>query len=383
MAGKGGKSQFSARHAFKVLCPESLVSSVIGPRGTTKDELQAETGCKIVVSNREEFYPGTRLRMLIIYGDSPQGLIQVLERIVHNVGQCAEKEQESPHFNPLESEFSGKEAGEFMLRAAIPTKASGAIIGPKGVNIQAIRNEFNARVFIEKSIEQGHQAIKLVASLDNMRHALLRINEAVQEEARTSELFRDWSSIRSFGEPGTGLQESAGVPHKGSDYGKGSGKPPKGGGKRRERSRSPRRDGGQHSMFKALATALADFPEGTLEEEFVLQCDLPRAKVSALIGKSGDHVRSVRKETRTRVNFDEAPGQDTQTMTIKGRMMDVYRAHSMMMRRYHDEDKEVQQVEVEKAAKVQGLQAQLADIQKQLAMVASAGGKGKGGKGKR
>jgi len=358
------------RHAFKVLCPDGLVSSVIGPGGRKKDELQAETGCKMVLSNREEFYPGTRLRVLIIYGDNMQGMVACLERMVQNVGECALEEQRRPGFNMQESDYFGKEAGEFMLRAAIPTKASGAIIGPRGVNIQAIRDEFNARVFIEKTVEEGHQVLKLVAALDNMRHAIIRINEGVQEDSHT-DAFREWAAVRTFSSDTAGaawnLQEGKGE--------KGGGKA-KGGGKR-ERSRSRGRgeaNSGQRAM-EVLADATHDFPDGVLEEMFTLTCDLPRGKVTALIGPKGEHVRHVRKLTNTNIRFDEAAGQDTQTMWIKGKMLDCYRAHSLMMRRYHEDDRDKDAVDQQKTAHVQGLQAQLAEIQKQLAMV----GTGKGG----
>lgn len=392
MSGKGGKGG-AGRHVFKVLCPEALVSSVIGPRGTTKEELQAETGCKLIVSNRDDFYPGTRLRMLVIYCDNPSGIVSALERIVQNIGHCAEKEQLDPHaVRGNESDFLGKEPGECVLRAAIPTKASGAIIGSKGANIQAIREEFNARVFIDRGIEQGHQVLRLVATLENMRMVALRINDCVQEECQT-DAFREWAALRSFsGVSGGGYHEKGGGHHeKGGGYdsgkgaehqhwGKGGGRQEsRGGGRPRSRSRGRRDSAGSQRMgaMQALAAAIADFPEGGLDEEQHVTCDLPRDKVSALIGKSGEHVRSVRKDTNTNIHFDEAKGSETQTMTIKGRLMDVYRAHALMMRKYHESDAE-RQAEAVTSAHVSDLQAQLADLQKQLTAVAKGTGKGSG-----
>lgn len=401
MAGKGGKGALG-RHAFKVLCPESLVSNLIGPRGATKDELQAETGCRLVFSHREEFYPGTKLQVLIIYSDQPQGIIACLDRVVGALPECVQQEQMN-HGDP--QEFLGKEPGEYMLRAAIPTKASGAIIGPKGVNIQALREEFHARVFIDKGIWQGHQVVKVVAGLENMRHTIVRISEAVQEDFAT-DVFREWAAVRSF--PGDGeagiVQES----HKGGPPGELS--LGKGGGKPRfavKREREPDAPAeGRDAFLQVLAETLAEFPDGVLEEAYEMTCDLPRAKVSALIGKSGDHVRSVRKVTGTNVRFDEAPGQDTQTMHIKGRLMDTWRAHAMMMRRYHVDDLEPKRKPLEsdprrhyegereepeqkrpnhggdQSGKIQGLQAQLDELQKQLALVVGNTGKGSGKKGK-
>jgi len=333
--------------------------------------------------------------VLMIYSDLHQAIVACLERVVSHLPRCAEKEQTTPGGEP--QEFLGKEPGEFMLRAVIPVKASGAIIGPKGVNIQALREEFQSRVFIDKGVRQGHQVVKIVAALENMRHTLLRVNEVVQEDC-TSDVYREWAAVQVF----TGMFGEA-LPPQPEDLGLG-----KGGGKPRgsvKRERVPVEGRVSDQFLQVLAETLLEFPDGMLEDPYEMTCDLPRAKVSALIGKSGDHVRSVRKTTGTNVRFDESPGQDTQTMHIKGRLIDIWRAHAMMMRRYHVDDLEPKRKPLEtdprrhyegeeqwsghsshssgNNAHIEGLQAQLDEIQKQLALVkGGGGGKGSGKKGK-
>eukprot|EP00429_Kryptoperidinium_foliaceum_P102937 CAMPEP_0176254354 /NCGR_PEP_ID=MMETSP0121_2-20121125/36489_1 /TAXON_ID=160619 /ORGANISM="Kryptoperidinium foliaceum, Strain CCMP 1326" /LENGTH=193 /DNA_ID=CAMNT_0017594161 /DNA_START=44 /DNA_END=621 /DNA_ORIENTATION=+ len=193
MAGKGSRS---GRHAFKVLCPEPLVSSIMGARGATKDAIQAETGTKLVVSNRDEHFPGTRFRVLVIYSDEATGVLGALDRIVNHIAECAESEKVKPppsFVDTKEGEFLGREPGEVVMRALIPVRASGAIIGAKGANIQAIRDEYQAKVFIDKNNTQGHQVLRLIAQVENLRSVLVRINDCLQEEAHT-EAFQEWAA---------------------------------------------------------------------------------------------------------------------------------------------------------------------------------------------
>jgi len=423
MAGKGGRM---GRYAFKLLCPEPLVSSVMGSRGATKDAIQAETGSRLVVSNRDEYFPSTRFRVLVVYSDEASGVLGALDRIVNHVAECAELEQVKQ--DGKESDFLGKEPGEVVIRALIPVKASGAIIGPKGSNIQALRDDNQAKIFIDKNNVQGHQVIKLISGVDSLRSVLVRLNDCVQAEAHT-EAFQEWAAVRNFGS-GHGPADGG---HRGSDrhhedrgrddHRSGRGERRRSRSRRRRsrsrggggRGHSDRHDGGfgmpppqQHHepLLMGLARGLAAFPEGSLQLEYVITCDLPTSKVSALIGKRGEHITFVRRTTQTQVHFDEAAGgtdNPMQQMSIKGPLAQVYRAHALMMRRYHESELSAPggpapsspPAAVAAVPDVSSLQNHIADLQKQLEMVRAqqsggsllypnrgGGGGGGGGKGK-
>lgn len=416
------------RHAFKILCPELLVSSIMGPRGAIKDHIQEETGCKLVISNRDEHYPGTRLRILVIYGDEPDRILAALDRVVDHVLDCTEKERANPtHRSIEESDFLGKESSECVLRVAIPDKTSGAIIGPRGSNVQAIRAECQAKVFIEKNHELGHQLLKLIAPADGLRSALVRINQFVQDEARSAS-FEEWANVRSFGRDETrdrrddGAERETGRPR---DRDRDRSPRPRSRSRDRERDRygMPARAHGHRddrewregpadrdrrghaeedrwqgrsgrpdvaapresalntdALVGALAATASSFGKGVFNTEYTITCDMPSAKVSVLIGTKGDHIKGVRRSTGTRIHFEEIPsnGERQQTMLIHGPLLSVYRAHTLMMRKYHDDELEFKHSR--SGTGVEGLQEQLAGIQKQLEQV--QGGKGKGhGKG--
>jgi len=381
------------RHVFKILCPESLITSVMGPRGATKDQIQEETSCKLVFSNRDEYFPGTHYRTLCIYSDEPEAIVSVLDRVVDRLVECGEHERLSSRG---EGDFRGKESGEYVVRALISGKMSGAVIGTKGSNVQAIRHENNARVFIEKPQYNGHQMMRVIAVPEGLRTALARINECIQTETDNDD-FSQWASIRSFSDEDCGSGKAKG----GKSSGKGSSRGSSGG--RAERSRHEERDsqwqqpqhwdssnGGWHewdggydaeadtpasdidpSIVQALAATVMEFPPGTIEQECTLTCEMPVQKVPYMLGKTGEHVQLVGETTGARIHFEEPQSADDeqQTLVIHGPLLRAYQAHALMMKRYHEAEAEA--TAEPEAPSVQQLQQQLADLQEQLAKVQS------------
>lgn len=323
----------NAKHAFKVLCPESLISALLGPKGSVKDQIQAECHCKLIFSNRDSFFPSTRLRVLVIYAEEPEMIMRTLDAVVDRLEECAAMEASSPAPHTAvagEPDFLGKDPGEVMLRCAVSIKASGAIIGPKGANVQAVREECGCRLWIEKSAVQGHQLLKLTAHAQNLRTALMKINDRVQDES-TSHGFWDWANVINF-------DDQAPQPFSGS------------GPRRRSRSREVRRppppasgpaqEAHQiESNLQAIAQTLTCLPESALDLEYALFCELPPNKATALIGVKGEYIKYVRTHTGCSVRFEEQRTETgMQKLVIRGPILSVYRAHTLMMRRYHEDE---------------------------------------------
>lgn len=55
------------KHAFKVLITDSLAAGLLGTHGSVKDDIQKETGARLVFSNRNDYFPDTKYRVLGIY----------------------------------------------------------------------------------------------------------------------------------------------------------------------------------------------------------------------------------------------------------------------------------------------------------------------------
>jgi len=142
------------------------------------------------------------------------------------------------------------------------------------------------------------------------------------------------------------------------------------------------------SMLQVLTATCTEFPDDTLAGHCSMYCELPSQKVTALIGKRGDHIKGVKRITGATIRFEEVQGSidGQQTMLIQGPAMRVYKAHALMMKKYHDDEMGPAATPAEtETPTVEKLQEQLEDLQRQMLLVqtkqASTKGKGKGKKG--
>ncbi|CAK9118729.1 unnamed protein product [Durusdinium trenchii] len=306
---------------------------------------------------------------------------------------------------------------------------SSAIIGPKGNNARAIREESACKVVIDSNVTSGHQQVKLIGEPRGLHLALQMVNRHIQDQFGTPG-YTDWSTIKSFDRSGNPIHCSPGelnfgradVRHDARGYDAHE---------ERERERTPRGpaapapgprgrvaipppsslttvtapDRGEvdSSLLTALVDTARTFPAGALEAEYTITCELPSDKVGLLIGKRGEDVQRIRKATGTYVHFDPVQdGADGQTLTIRGPMLKVYRAHALLMRRYHETTADVVQdtspavvPDRKEEQRVQDLEAQLQQLQRQMeevkqmrsstgppTMAPRAKGPGKGRKGR-
>lgn len=391
--GHGG----GRRYAFKVLCPDLLVISMLGLRGARKEQIQEETGCKIVISGRDEYFPGTRYRTLLALSDRPDALLAALERLVVMVVDCAAQETSPP--SGSESDFHGTERGQYVLRIAVTRSMSSAIIGPRGANVRGIREETGAKVVVDTAVSAGQQVAKVLGNLESLSAGLAAVNRIIQQDYGTAP-YEDWvsASIPSFGGPGheqrrerspRRLPPAPPVPRPPSapavippprkvslDEGDAPNSP-------EHFDADGHDDGVDQSLLQALGAVIPEFPPGTLDMEYTISCEFPKEKVSLLIGRKGENVQEIRKATGARIHFEPLQeGSDGQTLNIKGPLLQTYRAHALLMKKYHEcEPMEEEPVEeppppVEEpsdpgADRVKAIQEQLNALQKQLAEVAN------------
>lgn len=81
----------------EALIPDVFASSLLRDKGTLKDQLQEESGTRLVFSNKGDFFPDTQLRVLgvprpsleqidrlsdEVYSDVLEGITRVLELIL-------------------------------------------------------------------------------------------------------------------------------------------------------------------------------------------------------------------------------------------------------------------------------------------------------------
>ena len=62
--------------------PDNMIGAILGPGGATISELQSTTGARIIVSQRDEFLPGTENRILTISGAPMATQVNNVGRVV-------------------------------------------------------------------------------------------------------------------------------------------------------------------------------------------------------------------------------------------------------------------------------------------------------------
>jgi hypothetical protein len=65
---KRGRGGTGGAYLFKVLLPDNLIAHLIGHGGNSRKALEDETGAHVHFSGRDEFFPGTRLRTVVVSG---------------------------------------------------------------------------------------------------------------------------------------------------------------------------------------------------------------------------------------------------------------------------------------------------------------------------
>jgi len=213
------------RHAFKALCPDNLVATLIGTKGARRKQLEEESGAKVIMSGRDEYFPGSRCRILTITGDDRSQVLAMLERITGYLVECAAQEQEKGlGKGSKEDTLLGKEDGEYIFRLSLPHICSGGLIGTRGERIKRMREEVGAKVFIDNETQNGNQMVRIIGPQAVIALALDQVLEIIETEV-SPEMMADWVSS-----PMQGVDQKG----KGKDGGgKGKGKDKDGGGKGR------------------------------------------------------------------------------------------------------------------------------------------------------
>jgi len=429
-AGKAAGEQKGVprtRTAFKVLVTDNLAASILGARGAVKDEIQQETGTKIVFSNRGDYFPHTYFRVMAIYSDDPNNIMRAFEWILPRIVDAGEEERKNP---PKEGpELLGKEPGEYVFRFCVTKKMSSHIIGSGGVNIKQIRTETGAKVFIENDTQLGHRLCRVIGQPDQILPSLEMVSEYVNREAEDQDSFySSFANIVNFGQaeaegwtPPSEQQDfgddkgkgGKGKGGKGGSWG-GSGGHKGGGGGKWQDDNSWGGGGNAHVVVPpskpkqptgppptdwevgdeaeprecdpplgtvqeevdGLADVLGQMPPNTTQLQYSISCEMPHYQVIVLTANDSEYVRYVEEATGTNVSFDEGDGssgpEEGRAMTLVGQLLSVYAAHAMMMQKLRANEAEERAKSAELPEDPAVLKSRIAELQAQLARVTGA-----------
>jgi len=187
---KQGRTGKFGHFAFKVLCPETLVAKMMGNQGSIVHSIEEDTGCHLQFSPRGEYYPDTRLRVLVILAWGPQCIFEALTQVLEQVVQRADEEKPS---------IKGKATGDFidssgkiLFRCALSKAAAGAVIGSKGDRIRFLRESTGAMLDVARDVVDSHQLVTVGGTRDQLVSVLEALNTTVQEDAEAP-WFMEWA----------------------------------------------------------------------------------------------------------------------------------------------------------------------------------------------
>jgi len=325
--GRAAKApRMEYQFAFKVLGPDSLVSSVLGTKGAGIQDLQNQTNTKISISSREDKFPGTANRLILVRGHDQNSVDCVLQSIVNQVKELVSSGNIKSDEDKVEMSSA---KGDLKLRIVMPKAATSAMIGPKGATISRIRDSTQCRVRVEDTKigtgELAEQIVSLLGNVESISACLTQLNQLVQELS-TESYFQHWAHVRCNIDAVGGLSK-----------GKGKGKSREGGptltttvGARGMTLGKP--SGGQDTsnpLFNVRRSVPNELVQG---RTFAVQASLPVDSMSALIGKGGGHIKEILNQTGAKVTLrDENP--NTQ-VTIEGPLDSVLGGYCMVMKKY-------------------------------------------------
>eukprot|EP00928_Gymnodinium_smaydae_P088097 TRINITY_DN72240_c0_g1_i1.p1 TRINITY_DN72240_c0_g1~~TRINITY_DN72240_c0_g1_i1.p1 ORF type:complete len:420 (-),score=89.03 TRINITY_DN72240_c0_g1_i1:55-1230(-) len=365
-----------ARHAFKVLCTEPVTGGLLAKKDGRKEDIQQNSGSKLVFSNKGDYFPDSQWRVLAIYCDEMQGIMSALGMILDYTVDVAQDESHPDQ----RRELLGKEEGEYIFRLCITAQMAGQLIGTRGETVKKMREETGAKVFIDNDSVMGHRLVRVIGAPDKILRCLETINEYVQADAGNAD-FAEFASLVNFG-------EASGQHDAGGGGGRGYAAPVGGGGGGAGAAASSRCDGPPPQQRRRqdrlcegvlrLSEDIGRFPPGAADMAYSMQSHLPADKVGAVVGRGGEIVKAVERETGAKVTIDSEVIDGFRVMTVEGPLMQMYEAHARLMQhlqvaissqRYDAHQRAAPQMDAS------GLSAKISELQRQLDDIKSRGGR--------
>lgn len=342
-----GRGKLQMDCALKFLASESFSSAIIGKGGQVAAQIRESTGIKLKLTDRGEYYPGTKLRVITLQGDHEDDLNKAMRQIIVKLKECMDAGDVA---------CGADESLELQMLA--PKLAAGGVIGKGGANITAIREDSGARVKVHSShshvVTAGdvqEQVVSLNGSDRGVEIASAAVNKQVQLTNQES-WFAAWASDSATGgSHGRSGRDYGGDSSRNRDYGgesSRSGRYSRDDSRERGRhdsredkdyrrsSRDSGHQGGKDGqsliidVVKGLPSSVIQDPRG-----FALSCVVPNALVGGLIGKGGHGTKDVQSKTQTKITIRDIPDDlEMRTLNIQGPLANACAAYMLMMERY-------------------------------------------------
>uniref|UniRef100_A0A0X3P5Z4 K Homology domain-containing protein n=3 Tax=Schistocephalus solidus TaxID=70667 RepID=A0A0X3P5Z4_SCHSO len=166
---------------LKVLIPAIAAGGVIGKDGEAIERIQKQSGAKVKMSKRNDFYPGTLERVCLIIGP--------LEAVAATHFFVMERIYEKPDATAQSVDGRLTLERHKQVKILVPNSTAGMIIGKNGAYIQEIKERSGAYVQISQKSREfnlSERCVIVAGELNQMRLAMDLILVIIASDPQSS-----------------------------------------------------------------------------------------------------------------------------------------------------------------------------------------------------
>jgi len=206
------------RTRIKFLVPVYTAGAIIGAKGAEINKLKSETNTQVHLSEAQEFFPGTRERIVVVTG-MEENVLEVFKRISNTL-----RSEEIPFKETDRGDRAEKRRK--TMKCLVPASIAGKIVGKKGETVQKLQNEHSVKIDVTPSAKAipglDERGVDITGEADNVFEAGKEVVKMLNEEPDK----RMSSSLiySSFNQPGFqqgGYNQGGGYNMQGGGYGAG------------------------------------------------------------------------------------------------------------------------------------------------------------------
>jgi len=217
--GQNAKHQkVDNRTRIKFLVPVYTAGAIIGAKGAEISKLKSETNTQVHLSEAQEFFPGTRERIVVVTG-MEENVLEVFKRISNTL-----RTEEIPSKETDRGDRAEKRRK--TMKCLVPASIAGKIVGKKGETVQKLQNEHSVKIDVTPSAKAipglDERGVDITGEADNVLEAGKEVVRMLNEEPdkrMSSSLV--YSSYCSPGYQQGGYQQSGGYNMQSAGYGAG------------------------------------------------------------------------------------------------------------------------------------------------------------------
>jgi len=166
------------RTRIKFLVPVYTAGAIIGAKGAEISKLKSETQTQVHLSEAQEFFPGTRERIVVVTG-MEENVLDVFKRISNTL-----RTEEIPF---KESDRGDRaEKRRKTMKCLVPASIAGKIVGKKGETVQKLQNEHSVKIDVTPSAKAipglDERGVDITGEADNVFEAGKEVVQMLNEE---------------------------------------------------------------------------------------------------------------------------------------------------------------------------------------------------------